>query len=220
MNKLVIENLSYEYEENKPVLKDVNIEFNSNNSYAIIGKSGSGKTTLISLLSGLDRYNQGDIKYNDQSLNKINLDKYRSTECGLIFQSYNLLNNYTVLDNILIAMKLSSQLPDEKVVESLLEQVGLDASMINKYPGELSGGQQQRVAIARTLAKKPNILIADEPTGNLDEQTEVEIINLLKKIAKEDGVCLIIVTHSNYVANNCDVVLGINNGELNHIKGQ
>lgn len=218
MNALTIKGLSFSYNKQTEVLKNVNVEFKVGKSYAIIGKSGSGKTTLISLLGGLDRVIVGDVKYFGEDIKKINLDKYRSEYVAMIYQSYNLLNNYSVLDNLLLAMKISKQPVKKEIVYELLEKVGLEKEMAEKKPQELSGGQQQRVAIARALIKNPEIIIADEPTGNLDEQTEREILELLKKIVKEENKTLIVVTHSNYVANNCDEVFGLNEGQLNIIK--
>ncbi len=218
MNALKIENISFAYNEEKQVLDNISYNFEENKSYAIIGKSGSGKTTLISLLSGLERVKQGTISYFEQPMNDLNLDQYRSQKVGIIFQSYNLLNNYSVMDNILMAMKISKQPVSSKRVFELLELVGLEKGMAAKRPLELSGGQQQRVAIARTLAKNTKIIIADEPTGNLDEATEKEILVILQNLVKTEDKTLIIVTHSNYVANNCDEVVGINNGKLNPIK--
>ncbi len=218
MDALTIKNLSFSYNQKQNVLQNVNVKFSVAKSYAIIGKSGSGKTTLISLLGGLDRVMTGEVLYFDENLKQLNLDKYRSECVAMIYQSYNLLNNYTVLDNLLLAMKISKQPVKKEVVYELLKKVGLEVQMADKMPSQLSGGQQQRVAIARALAKNPKIIIADEPTGNLDEQTEKEILQLLKNIVNEEKKTLIVVTHSNYVANNCDEVYGLNEGNLNIIK--
>lgn len=215
MKALSVKDLSFSYEDNVEVINNINYDFEEKTSYAIIGPSGSGKTTLISLLSGLDTIQNGSIKYYGKDIKKMNLNEYRSNNVGIIFQSYNLLNNYTVMDNILIAMKISKQILDKKRVFELLELVGLTKDMANKKPLELSGGQQQRVAIARTLAKNTEVIIADEPTGNLDKDTEKEILEILKSLVEKENKTLIIVTHSNYVANNCDVVLGLNKGQLN-----
>lgn len=210
--------LSYSYEPGKPVLKEVNLSFEKGKVYAIVGKSGSGKTTLLSLLSGLDKIQDGTIEYEGKDVKEYNLDDYRAQKIGIIFQQYNLLNNYTVLDNILIAMRISGNEPSEEKALELLEKVGLSADMATKNPLALSGGQQQRVAIARTLAKNCEVIIADEPTGNLDEETEEGILSLLKTIVKEENKTLIMVTHSNYISQSAQHVYGITNGNINVIK--
>ncbi len=217
-NILEIKNLGFSYDSSKQVLKDVNITFKRGEIYAIVGKSGSGKTTLISLISGLDKKQSGEIYIDGKEISEYNLDDYRSKKIGIIFQRYNLLNNYTVLDNILIAMKIAGKTPNEQVAEELLRKVGLDSQIKNSYPLNLSGGQQQRVAIARTLAKDTEIIIADEPTGNLDEETELEILNLLKQLVIEDEKTLIMITHSNVIASNAEHVYNISDGTVNVIK--
>lgn len=217
---LEVKDLNYEYEAGTPVLRNVNLEFEKGKIYAIIGKSGSGKTTLISLLSGLDKVKDGEILFDGKSVKDLDLDEYRATKIGIIFQQYNLLNNYTVLDNILIAMKIAGKEPSEARAIELIEMVGLTKDMLEKLPLELSGGQQQRVAIARTLAKDTDVIIGDEPTGNLDEDTEIEILNLLKKIIEEQNKTLIMVTHSNYISQNAEVVYGITKGVVTYIKGE
>ncbi len=218
MNILQVKDLNYEYEKGNKVLEDVNLEFEEGKTYAIIGQSGSGKTTLISLLSGLEKIQSGDIIYNDKSIKDYNLDDYRAKEIGIIFQQYNLLNNYSILDNILIAMRIAGLKISEDKAYDLLDKVGLSRDLALKKPLELSGGQQQRVAIARTLAKDSNIIIADEPTGNLDEQTEKEILSLLQEIVEKENKILIMVTHSNYISNNAQHIYGITNGKVNYIK--
>ncbi len=215
---LEIKNLNFSYERTKKVLNDVNISFNRGQIYAIVGKSGSGKTTLISLISGLDKKQDGEIYLEGKEIGEYNIDEYRSQKIGIIFQRYNLLNNYTVLDNILVAMKIAGKVPSEEVAEDLLQKVGLDPSMKSSYPLNLSGGQQQRVAIARTLAKDAEIIIADEPTGNLDEETEKEILNLLKQLVKDNGKTLIMITHSNVIASNAEHVYNISDGIVNVIR--
>lgn len=218
MNVLQVKNLTYSYNGSVDVLKDVNIDFETAKTYAIVGKSGSGKTTLISLLSGLDKKQKGEIILNGQDISKYSIDDYRAKEVGIIFQRYNLLNNYTVLDNILIAMRISGQEISESKAIELLERVGLDASMKDSLPLNLSGGQQQRVAIARTLAKDSKVIIADEPTGNLDGETELEILGLLNDLVSKEGKTVIIVTHSNVIAENAQHVFSITDGVVNSIK--
>lgn len=215
---LEVKNLNYAYEKGVNVLQNVNISFEAGTTYAIVGKSGSGKTTLISLLSGLDKKQDGEIYLNDKEISNYNIDEYRASNVSIIFQQYNLLNNYTVLDNLLIAMRIAKQPVSERRAIELLRQVGLDEKMKDSLPLNLSGGQQQRVAIARTLAKNSKVIIADEPTGNLDSETEMEILNLLKQLVSNDGRTLIIVTHSNVIAENAEHVYNIANGIVNVIK--
>lgn len=215
---LQAKNINYSYEQGKPVLTNVNLDFEKGKIYAIVGKSGSGKTTLLSLLSGLDKIQDGDILFDGKGIKEYNLDDFRAQKIGIIFQQYNLLNNYSVLDNILIAMRISGNTPSEEKAIELIEKVGLTKDMLEKNPLALSGGQQQRVAIARTLAKNCDVIIADEPTGNLDEETEQGILNLLKTIVEEEGKTLIMVTHSNYISQNAEHVYGITNGNINVIK--
>ncbi len=214
MNILEVKGLNYEYEKGIQVLKDVNLTFSKGKTYAIIGKSGSGKTTLISLLSGLEKNQQGEIIFDGKNVKEYNLDDYRAKKMGIIFQQYNLLNNYSVKDNMFIAMKIASKPLDEEQVYNLLQKVGLDKEVADKKPLELSGGQQQRVAIARTLAKDSQVIIADEPTGNLDDQTEKEILNLLKEIVKKEDKTLIMVTHSKYISDSAEHVYKIESGEV------
>ncbi|MFV0288854.1 MAG: ABC transporter ATP-binding protein [Mycoplasmatales bacterium] len=213
-NILQVKDLSYEYEAGKQVLKNVNLEFEQGKTYAIIGKSGSGKTTLISLLSGLEKSQQGDIIFADKNIKEYNLDDYRAHKMGIIFQQYNLLNNYSVKDNIFMAMRIAKKPLDEQKVFDLLQKVGLDKEVALKKPLELSGGQQQRVAIARTLAKDSQVIIADEPTGNLDEQTEKDILSLLNELVKTENKTLIMVTHSKYISDNAEHVYKIELGEV------
>lgn len=218
MDVLRIENLSHSYDGKVNVLNDINLVIEEGKSYAIIGKSGSGKSTFISLTAGLEKNSQGTIYYMGQDLKNIKLDDYRAREIGIIFQQYNLINNYSVADNILINMDIAGMSTDMNLVYELLEKVGLNKEYADKKPLELSGGEQQRVAIARALSTNPSLIIADEPTGNLDEGTEEEIMNLLINLVKEEDKTLIVVTHSNYVAGMADHVIGIAEGTINWIR--
>lgn len=205
---LSIQNASYRYkdaEEDEYALKDVSYDFEKGKIYAIRGRSGTGKTTLLSLISGLERCSEGKIIFNGKDLKDINLDYYRSHEIGIVFQSYNLLPFMTVSENIILSMdasglKISNK--KEKALE-LMKSVGLKESYANRKVLRISGGEQQRVAIARSLSYNPKMIVADEPTGNLDKQTEKEILDIFIKLAHEDGKCVIIVTHS---PNVCDMV--------------
>ena len=217
MNEIVLrlENISYRYYDALPndyVLKNLNYAFECGKIYAIKGKSGSGKTTLLSLLSGLERCNEGNIYFEDKNLRKMDLDLYRSSHIGIIFQSYNLLPHLTASENIILSMDISKVKVDnkkEKAIE-LLKSVGLNESHANRMILKLSGGEQQRVAIARSLSYDSKIILADEPTGNLDRDTENEILKIFKKLAKEKNKCVIIVTHSQNVCENADVIYELN----------
>ena len=208
---LKLEDVSYRYAdagENEFVLRNINYEFTSGKVYAIRGRSGSGKTTLLSLLSGLETNYNGKITYLNKDLQKIDLDRYRSRDIGIIFQSYNLLPHLTALENIVLSMNVSDLKiinKDKKAVE-LMESVGLSESQKDRRVLKLSGGEQQRVAIARSLSYNPKLILADEPTGNLDKETENEILTIFKDLAKKEGKCVIIVTHSENVCSQADVV--------------
>lgn len=205
---LSIQNASYQYsdaEEDEYALRDVSYDFEKGKIYAIRGRSGTGKTTLLSLISGLERCTEGSIMFNGKDLKDLNLDYYRSHEIGIVFQSYNLLPFMTASENIILSMDASGIKIKNKKEKSiqLMKSVGLKETYANRKVLRLSGGEQQRVAIARSLAYNPKMVVADEPTGNLDKQTEKEILEIFKRLAHEDGKCVIIVTHS---PNVCDAV--------------
>ena len=213
MNKeiLKISKLSYRYsdaKDNEFVLKDINYSFETGKVYAIKGKSGSGKTTLLSLISGLESNYQGSIKFLNKELKDIDLDYYRSKDIGIVFQSYNLLPHLTASENIILSMNISNLKIEDKEEKalSLMEQVGLTKEQKDRRVLKLSGGEQQRVAIARSLSYNPKMILADEPTGNLDKDTENEILKIFKDLAHKDNKCIIIVTHSENVCNQADKV--------------
>lgn len=211
MNLLKLDNLSYRYSdalEDEYVLKNINMSFEKGKVYAIKGKSGSGKTTLLSLISGLEKNYEGKILYADEELSKMDLDKYRNTDVGIVFQSYNLLPSYTALENIILSMDInnSKNIDKRKKALELMKQVGLKEEQADRMVLRLSGGEQQRIAIARSLSYNPKIILADEPTGNLDKDTENQILNILISLAHDDDKCVIIVTHSENVCNRVDVV--------------
>ena len=209
---LKLDNVGYRYSDapkDDYVLKDINYEFELGKTYAIRGRSGSGKTTLLSLLSGLEKTSMGHIYYNNQDLAKMNLDKYRNTNIGIVFQSYNLLPHLTAAENVILSMDISHikvENKHKKVIE-LLNSVGLSEEKGNRRILRLSGGEQQRVAIARSLSYNPSIILADEPTGNLDQETENDILKIFDDLAHKENKCIIIVTHSKNVANHVDEVL-------------
>lgn len=208
---LTLKDVGYRYKDAKLdeyVLKGIHYTFEKGKMYAIKGKSGSGKTTLLSLISGLEKCTMGDIYYKDQNLNNMNLDTYRNTNIGIVFQSYNLLPHLTASENIILSMDISKvkvDHPKEKAIE-LLKKVGLNESYAQRRILKLSGGEQQRVAIARSLSYNPEIILADEPTGNLDKETEDDILKTFRYLAKEENKCIIIVTHSDNVCSKVDVI--------------
>ena len=179
--------------------------------YAIVGESGSGKTTFLSLLSALDKLQEGDIKYNGKSLRKIGGFDFRLKYVNIVFQSYNLIKYMTAKENVEVAIDFDGR---KVSADKFLKQVGLSEEEGHRLVGKLSGGQQQRVAIARAIASNSPIIVADEPTGNLDEETEEKIIDLFKSLAHESKKIVIIVTHSKQVASHADVVLGLRKGKI------
>lgn len=209
MSILAIENLSYSYDKGEtPVLKDINFEFEKGKIYAIVGRSGAGKTTLLSLISGLRKSTEGKILYDGKDISGLDREKYRSQNIGVIFQDFNLLPHLTALENVILSMDIAGMKIADKKEHALqmLKKVELNEEKARRRILKLSGGEQQRVAIARALSYDPEVIIADEPTGNLDGATEDAIMNILKGLAREDGKCVIIVTHSPNISKNVDGV--------------
>ncbi|MGN1347966.1 MAG: ABC transporter ATP-binding protein [Acutalibacteraceae bacterium] len=204
MAVLSLQNISFSYGKT-PVFQDISYDFEKGKVYCIIGKSGAGKTTLLSVLSGLAKPTGGDIFYEGKNIKNIDVYKFRSKYIGVIFQSYNLLTKFTAAENVLLSMDIAGVKCDDKKekVYSLLSKVGLDRDEANRRVLKLSGGQQQRVAIARALSYEPDIILADEPTGNLDGETQKEIMDIFRALA-QDGKCVILVSHSPEVAKMCD----------------
>jgi len=210
MSTLELKNVEYAYNKGKNVLNHINAKFESGNVYAIVGASGGGKTTLLSLIGGLDVPTGGEIMLQEKKINEIGLEDYRRDHVSFIFQSYNLIDYMTPIENVNLTSKVDA-IP-------ILEHVGLTKEQAKRNVLQLSGGQQQRVAIARALASDAKILLADEPTGNLDEETAMNIVALLKKSAYEHQKCVIIVTHSPDIAKQADVVYSLKKGDLNIIE--
>ena len=206
---LKLNNVGYQYKDtSEPVLNEINYSFDMGKCYVIKGPSGSGKTTLLSLISGLEPKYSGSITYNNKELKDINLDKYRNAYIGIVFQSYNLLPHLTAAENIILSMDINGQkLKDkkDKAIE-LMKSVGLKEEYADRRVLKLSGGEQQRVAIARSLSYDPDIIIADEPTGNLDKDTEEEIMSIFTDLTKNKNKCVIIVSHSDQVCDFADEV--------------
>ena len=200
------------------VLKDINFSVLKGESVAIIGPSGSGKTTLLGLCAGLDRVTEGEIILNHISLNELNEDELaqvRNQNIGFVFQNFQLIPTLTALENVQVPLELRGIKNTMEPSIALLERVGLGARK-NHYPSQLSGGEQQRVAIARAFSNNPEILFADEPTGNLDEETGKSIEALLFEINKEKGTTLIIVTHDLELAQKTHQIIKIKGGTIIH----
>lgn len=204
MAVLSLRNISFSYGKTK-VLSDVSYDFEKGKMYCIVGKSGAGKTTLLSLLSGLASPDGGNIIYDGKDISKIDKYTFRSKYIGVVFQSFNLITKYTALENVILSMDVAGYKVKGKKhrATELLNSVGLDADEANRRVLKLSGGQQQRVAIARALSYDPDIILADEPTGNLDGETQREIMNIFRSLA-DNGKCVILVSHSPEVASMCD----------------
>ena len=214
-NTLVLKDLRYSYSSPSgeyEVLKGINAEFQAGKIYAIVGESGSGKTTLLSLISALDAIREGDILYNNCSVKKIGSSKFRLKYINIVFQSFNLIKYMTAKENVEIAIDFDHKKSDPY---EFLSQVGLGKREGDSLINKLSGGQQQRVAIARAIASASPIIVADEPTGNLDEDTETKIIDTFKSLAHKDNKIVIIVTHSKQVARHADKIFKLSKGKLN-----
>lgn len=221
MSLLSLIDVSYRYEGGKKdVFEDININFEKGKVYGIVGKSGAGKSTLLSLISGLDTCTKGEVLYKDKSLKSIDRDSYRANDIGVIFQGYNLLLNATAKENILLSMNISDvrKKNEDNYIYNLLKDVGIYADTANRKILNLSGGEQQRIGIARALAHDPDIIIADEPTGNLDIETEEKIMDILVSLAHNHDKCVIIVTHSKKVCMYLDEIWGLKSGKLLFLK--
>ena len=196
-------NLKYQIDkDNISVLKDINLTIKKKETISIVGESGSGKTSLIMLIGGLERATSGKIFFQEQELTKLNEDKVseiRKKNIGIIFQSFYLIPNYTAVENVSLTLELNKFKNPEKEAKILLERFGLE-HRFNNLPSQLSGGEQQRVAIARAIAMKPQLILADEPTGNLDTENSIMISEILFKYVKEEGSSLIMVTHDQKLA--------------------
>jgi len=217
MSTLTINNVSYQYSKtSKAILKDVSVEFKQGVLYCIVGKSGAGKSTLLSLISGLDLCTDGTILYGSKDLSTINRDEYRAKNIGVIFQGYNLLTNCTAVENIVLSMNISGSRAKGKKESAykLLSELGIDRETADRKILHLSGGEQQRVGIARALSHHPDIVIADEPTGNLDGDATKGIMDIFVRLAHEENKCVIIVTHSKEVAAYADKIMRIANGKV------
>ena len=209
-------NIGYWYTNNPDdyLFKDVNLTFEKGKVYSILGQSGSGKTTF---LSGLDSPKAGEIYLEDNDINKSGLTNYRKNSVSTIFQAYNLMTYMTARQNVQTALEISNKPVDNAKIEELFELVGIPKEMIDKPVLQLSGGQQQRVAIVRALATEHDLIIADEPTGNLDEETTQDIVNIFKDIAHKQNKTVIIVTHETAVAQETDVTFELKKKQFTEV---
>lgn len=216
---LQTKNIGYWYTNNPNdyLFKDVNLTFEKGKVYSILGQSGSGKTTFLSLLAGLDSPKTGQIYLDDTDINKSGLTNYRRNAVSTIFQAYNLMTYMTARQNVQTALEISNKSVDNAKIEELFELVGIPREMIDKPVLKLSGGQQQRVAIVRALATGHDLIIADEPTGNLDEETTQDIVSIFKEIAHQQNKTVIIVTHETAVAKETDVIFELKKKQFTQI---
>jgi putative ABC transport system ATP-binding protein len=207
---------------------DVSLTVGHGEFVAVVGRSGSGKSTLMSLLGGLEKPTSGSIEVDGRDITKLggrDLIAYRARQVGFVFQSYNLVPNLTALENVMLPMEFTGTRTTERRQRArlLLDQVGLPGVIQSRKPGKLSGGEQQRVAIARALANGPELILADEPTGNLDSQTRETIIKLLRLLAHSAGTTVLVVTHDDSLAGQSDMTFHLEDGQLTHpprLRGQ
>ena len=211
----------YHKEKKIEVLKSLSYNFEKGKFYGIMGHSGSGKTTLFNIIGTIDKEYNGNILVNSKNISSLNdedMASLRNLEIGFVFQDFFLDEGLTALENVMVPMIINASIPKEErevIAKKLLKEVGME-DREKHFPKELSGGEKQRVAIARALSNNPNILLCDEPTGNLDEETENKIFALLKNLSKS-GKCVIVVSHSNEVKSYADVMLYLKDGKLNEI---
>ena len=217
MNKLTLENVSYAYKgAERKALHDISVEFQGGKVYAVIGPSGSGKTTLLSILAGLDIPTEGEVFINNTKLSTLDLDQYRREQVSMIFQAFHLFPMLNVVENVSFPMELNGVERAEARTRAkvFLNSVGITDEKHRRFPSNLSGGEQQRVAIARTMASGARVILADEPTGNLDKENGQNIVDILKVLAHENGYCVIIVTHDPAIAEQADQVYAMDDGRM------
>lgn len=217
MQELKLNGVSYRYgKAARNALDGVSCEFRAGEVAAVVGPSGSGKTTLLSIMAGLDRPANGEVYLGDRGLGGMDMDEYRRRYVSVIFQAFHLFPLLTVLENVCFPMELNgvSEQEARERARLELERVGIAAEKHRRYPSQLSGGEQQRVAIARALSSGARILLADEPTGNLDGENSRNIVDILTRLVHEDGYCVVIVTHDPAVAEAADTVYTMTDGVL------
>ena len=206
MSTLACKNVAYAYEKGKGILTNISFSFESGKMYAILGPSGSGKTTLLSLLGGLDTPAKGNILFDDTDITQTGLEEHRRNHISLIFQNYNLIDYMTPIENTKLVSKVDAV--------PILQRLGLTEDELRRTVLKLSGGQQQRVAIARALVSKPAIILADEPTGNLDSRTSSDVLGLLKVTSQKFHQTLVMITHNNEIAQLADRIIRIEDGKI------
>ena len=220
MSLLETKHVDYYYQDGdqrRYILKDASVAFEKGKLYSILGQSGSGKTTFLSLISALDAPKEGTVLLEDKDIKEIGYDYFRRNKISIIFQSYNLVPYLTAAENVLVPMSITdNELPanHQEVAYNLLDYIWITKDKANRLVNQLSGGEQQRVAIARALATNVDIILADEPTGNLDEEMEQEIVDIFKELAHTHNKCVIMVTHSNEIAQQADERLYLRKGVL------
>lgn len=207
---LEVKHLNYSYPDGdgkRIIFEDCNVTFELGKFYAILGDSGSGKTTFLSVIAGLDKKYEGEVLYEGEEIQAIGLDKYRRSGVSMIFQNYNLIPHLNAIENCMVAMDISNNVNwiDKREVLSLLDQYGIDEKKAKRKVNSLSGGEQQRVAIVRTILSASKIIIADEPTGNLDQTSSESIIDTFLKLAHDENKCVIMVTHNQKLAECSDI---------------
>jgi putative ABC transport system ATP-binding protein len=202
-------------------VRNVSFSLEAGQLAAVVGKSGSGKSTLLALLGALDVPTEGTIAVDGQSVSDLrgrSLLRYRRSTVGFVFQNYNLIPNLSALENVMLPLEFAGKRNGKSRAEHLLKQVGLTGDKLKRTPGRLSGGEQQRVAIARALANKPRLILADEPTGNLDQQTSATIVDLLRDLARTEKTIIIVVTHDQAIAGHADRMFTIQDGRLSEAR--
>ena len=212
---LKLDNISYRYKTgDRDVLKDITAEFKDGKLYSIVGSSGSGKTTLLSIMAGLDEPKSGTVWLHGDDFAALDKDKCRRESISMIFQAFQLFPLLTAVENVCYPMELNGVSKKDMLdkAKTLLESVGIDESKFWRYPSNLSGGEQQRVAIARSLASGARIILADEPTGNLDEENGTIVMSILRSLTREKGYCAIVVTHNMDIAEGSDVIYRMSDG--------
>ena len=220
MSIIETKKLNYYYQDGdmqRYILRDVSVSFEKGRFYTIVGESGSGKTTFLSMIAGLDVAKEGQVLFESTDIQTIGLENYRRNKISIVFQNNNLVPYLTAAENVLVAMDITDNvLPaDQKAVAyNLLDYIGITREKADRLVSELSGGEQQRIAIARALATNSDVILADEPTGNLDEERESEIIEIFKRLAHENDKAVIVVTHSQEVAEKSDVTYRLKKGKL------
>lgn len=223
MSILKLKDVKYSYHnkyQSVDAINGISLEFKKGKAYSIVGKSGSGKSTLLSLLAGLDIPHSGQVLYEGTPTNELDLNEYRRSSAAVIYQDFKLFPLLTVTENIMYQMELCG-IRGKKAKETaikLAKKVSLPETLLNRFPGMISGGEQQRVGIARALSMDRKLLLADEPTGNLDSETGSKIIDILVKLAHEDGYCVIIVTHDLSIIEKTDEIYHILDGMIVEFK--